>query len=65
MLHDHFGSTRVNFKTLSYDPQKTNFNTQMGMPFLLRDCLELVARKLPGVTWPYRPASHDDTAPLR
>ena len=52
MQHDHFGSTRVMFKTLSYDPQKKNDNTQTGMPFLLRDCLELVAPKLPPVTWP-------------
>ena len=38
---------------MSYDQQKKHFNIQVGMPFLLGDGLELVARKLPRVTWPY------------
>ena len=53
-LHDHFGRLRVNLQTLSYDPQEVNIQMwmQMWMHFLHGDCLELVARKLPRLTWP-------------
>ena len=43
-----------------YDPQEAKVNIRMGMPFLLGDCLELVARKLPGVTWPLDSVWCDD-----
>ncbi len=34
------------------------------MPFLLRDCLELVACKLPRVTWPLRHRFHNNASQI-
>ena len=52
MLQDHSGNAQVFFQTLSYDQQENYVNIRMWMSFLLGNCLELIAGKLPRVTWP-------------
>ncbi len=52
-LQDHFFSTWVIFQIMCYDPEEKHVNIQMWTPSLLGEFLELVACKLPRVTWPY------------